>query len=83
MKVIITNKVEIKSKKDNKEYVILSYIDPTTGDAEKAIVEKTIFEGYELTDDSYLSKDELQGFASKSPTVDMSFNNRGRLTNIT
>jgi len=82
MKVILTKKTEIKSKKDNKEYVIVSYLDPLSGEAEKVIVEKSVYESFDLDESSYLSKEELSSFATKAPLSDIQFTNRGRVSTI-
>ncbi|MDQ3077133.1 MAG: hypothetical protein M3Q63_03740 [bacterium] len=83
MKFIVTSVSKpFKSSKTNKEYLTLHAVDVTSGEVSPILFEKEQYEAYNLDETKIVSNEDLQELVSNAPTVDIQFNQRGRVTSI-
>lgn len=81
MKIVLTNKQEIKGK-DGRQWVNLAWINPETGTTGYVFCSFDDYVKYGITDVDFLSGKELLETFSSSPIVDADFNERGRVIGL-
>ena len=81
MRVILTYKAEINSKKVGK-LVMLHFLSPDTGKVGTLFISPEKYESYKLTPDHFLSAGALEAIAADATITDAQFDNNGQLVTL-